>query len=441
MTVKKVLLIIGLNFLCLALFPKAVQASALYVRSNRSYVQPGESYSLIVSSDKSNGTPYTGYLDVKATACPAANPADCNTRNGPWGNYYVNNGLVVLPLPSNFAPGIFTMRLKPRNLNWDWSNEIKISVGTTLGLEDATAYWITPSTPVTYRGKNYLNNQDFISVIGSLPQGDTCGDPGKTWYFTKNKEEAYLNPKIPGSTWRTDANYLLYVIPWQKKPGWLDEYLWVKGYSEYTANFQSLAYGDNFKNEVGLAKFDSPNPSYPPYTYTPHWVGNGWGIVYNQEYTKTTPVNNQPFCTLAKNTTRTGLWAVHADVVNIQLPKYTGPALRYKYYEGDPNFLKDPAAAILREDWYFVKNVGLAVVEQKYFGTSHGWPSCLSDPDCMVNEQMANPNIREVRQEYAAPIPGDLTGDFYVNLADLQALLANFTGIFNYNLVIANYGR
>ncbi len=37
--------------------------------------------------------------------------------------------------------------------------------------------------------------------------------------------------------------------------------------------------------------------------------------------------------------------------------------------------------------------------------------------------------------------PGDLNGDGQVNITDLQALLANFSNIFNYNLVVANYGK
>ncbi len=39
------------------------------------------------------------------------------------------------------------------------------------------------------------------------------------------------------------------------------------------------------------------------------------------------------------------------------------------------------------------------------------------------------------------PIPGDLNGDGQVNIADLRALLGNFSGIFNYNLVVANFGK
>ena len=39
------------------------------------------------------------------------------------------------------------------------------------------------------------------------------------------------------------------------------------------------------------------------------------------------------------------------------------------------------------------------------------------------------------------PQPGDLNGDGQVNIADLQALLSSFTNIFNYNLVVANFGK
>lgn len=212
-------------------------------------------------------------MDVLVTACPADNPTNCNTTSGPFGNYYVNNGFITFPLPSDFNPGIFTMKLKPRDSNWQWSNEVKVSVGTTYGLEDSTAYWIMPSTPVTYKGTNYFYNKDFTTVIGYLPQSDMCGDPGKTWYFLKDSPEAYLNPKVPGASWTTNANYLLHVIPWKQKPGWSDEYLYVKGFEEYLTNFQSLSYDENFQQKTWDERFDSADPTKPGYAYTPRWIG------------------------------------------------------------------------------------------------------------------------------------------------------------------------
>ncbi len=40
-----------------------------------------------------------------------------------------------------------------------------------------------------------------------------------------------------------------------------------------------------------------------------------------------------------------------------------------------------------------------------------------------------------------APLPGDLNGDGKVNITDLKQLLSSFTNIFNYNLVVANFGE
>ncbi len=52
---------------------------------------------------------------------------------------------------------------------------------------------------------------------------------------------------------------------------------------------------------------------------------------------------------------------------------------------------------------------------------------------------LCNPTVPV--KTFSAPIPGDLTGDFHVTIADLQALLSSFTNIFNYNLVVANFGK
>jgi hypothetical protein len=76
---------------------------------------------------------------------------------------------------------------------------------------------------------------------------------------------------------------------------------------------------------------------------------------------------------------------IENDTVNISGSryKYQGPALRVDYYEITPR--KTAAGAVdlsrqpflLRESWYYVKNVGLVMVEQKYF---NGYPTY----DCRI---------------------------------------------------------
>ena len=40
-----------------------------------------------------------------------------------------------------------------------------------------------------------------------------------------------------------------------------------------------------------------------------------------------------------------------------------------------------------------------------------------------------------------SPLPGDFNGDGRVDILDLRQLLGNFTNIFDYNLVVGNFGK
>ena len=94
---------------------------------------------------------------------------------------------------------------------------------------------------------------------------------------------------------------------------------------------------------------------------------------------------------------------IHADILDVNLPQYQGPVLRYKFLEGGQNFTTDATKWGLREDWYFVKNMGLIKIEAKYFGPVAGVNSCQQDTDCLMNETMASPHIRLTRSDLLSP--------------------------------------
>lgn len=403
-------------------------ASSLYIRVSRSYVDPGESYILYVLSSKSPFAGYTGLLDVKVTSCPASNPTECTTTTGPWGDYYVENGSVLIDLPPDFQPGIFKAKYKPRDSSWEWSNEIQVNVGTTFGLEDTKNYWIMPTNTVLFRGENNISRTNFTTAIGYESAEDICGDTGRTMYFMKDSEEGYWDPKVPWYPRAGTNNLLWHLTPWQKQPGWHDEYLWAKGHEEYQFNpSDPFSLSTNFTDKTGQVRYGSADSRFPGYVLAPRWIGSGWGLANTNLYTRASP--DVSFCLIPTEPTGwSGAWTVHGDKTALDLPGYRGPALRLKFYEGEAGFTSDRGKAVLREDWYFVKNVGLVKIDQKFFGpyVAGAYASrqpCPDDPDCLVNEFMTNPHVTLTKADYLptptpTPKPGDANEDGKVDGQD-----------------------
>lgn len=384
---------------------KAIGASSLYVRTDKSYVQPGESYQLYIIQNKTTITGYTGYLDVKATYCSDA--VNCQaTTIGPWGSYFVNGGSLVISLPSNFTTGIYKAQFKPRDSSWDWSNEIQINVGTTSGLEDAASYWTMPTNESYYfTGQNYVTGQSFTTKIGFMSPTNTCTD--KTMYFMKDKTDGFWNPFLPGLNNPTDVNFFWQIKNWQRQTGWYDEYLYSIGGELLSYNPQDpFNLANNFITKTKQYRFGSNDLKFPPYILSPRWIGSGYGMANNSEIA--TPSDPSiPFCSAPLGAAN-GMWGVHIDKISLNLPRYSGPALRFKFYEGNAGFIQDSTRTKLglREDWYFVKNVGLVKIDVKNFGpvASQRNP-CLDDPDCFANEVMASPFVSLTLQDYLAPTP------------------------------------
>jgi hypothetical protein len=195
----KILAFISFSFFFLFLVPifSPAHAESLYVRTNKSYVEPGSFYNLTVLSSRVPFTGYTGLLDVNVTNC--AESGTCNTTTGPWGNYQVQGGSIRIDIATNYAPSYFRARFKPRNSAWDWSNEIQIDISMTQGLENAQNYWLLPSTPVEYTGTNFADNKNFKTVIGyNLRSALWRNIPDYVFY--ENDPSGYWDPTSHGTT-------------------------------------------------------------------------------------------------------------------------------------------------------------------------------------------------------------------------------------------------
>jgi len=463
---KKIIFVSFILFLFLfvaPLFSKAY-AKSLYVRTDKSYVLPGGFYNLTVLSSRIPFAGYSGLLDVNVTSCDQS--GNCNTTVGPWGNYEVKNGSIRIDIPANFAPSRFRARFRPRGSNWDWSNEIQVNVGTTQDLENSQEYWLLTSPPTKFTVNNFVDNKTSQTMIGFMSPVNLCGETVQSMYFMKSDPSGYWDPHVPWydsirSPGYDKLNLMWHLALWQKKSGWDDEYLTALGHEIYQYNSAGpFNLGINFKVKTGQYR-----NKYPNYILSPKWVGDGWGKGGRVESYMASP--DVPFCNISTaGSGRPGIWSVHVDRVHLDLPKYSGLALRYKFYEGGDNFVVDSSQLGLREDWYFVKNMGLVKIDVKYFGPNDAKyvvrKPCQEDDDCLMNETMKSPHVRLVRSDLLDTqvlVPSDLNNDGKVNIFDYNILISDFgkTGvagfvksdinkdgkvdIFDYNILVGNFGK
>lgn len=108
-------------------------SKSLHIRLSRSYLVPGESYTLFAVADAKTNTFYQGNLEVQVTSCDV-NGANCVSSTGPWRNYdgstILVNSAFTVTIPTNTQPGTYTMRFRPlpNPLNLEWSNQAQINI-------------------------------------------------------------------------------------------------------------------------------------------------------------------------------------------------------------------------------------------------------------------------------------------------------------------------
>jgi hypothetical protein len=402
----------------------AVQPS-LYIRNDKSYVKPGESYTLIVLADYKNWEAYNGNLEVGSNCDSSGNSC---TNVSLWKNFdgsviNVQNGGITITIPSNsgpFSASDVRFRPSPNPNNYRWSNPITMGVDETTSLMDTTKYMVMPSKPILYRGVNssYENESptNFEMVIGfdefanRLGGEDLkCGGPaGKVMYFIKSDPKAYWNPQTPWfdylrREYDPQHNYakenLLWPLNyWRQPSSWYDNFITATGDVKYNLQpDRPLTKENNFKTKRTQHRYGSSHPALPHYFLTAKYVGNGWGLGNPNTYL--VGAGNTPeFCKLSLSGTGNKAWTVHADKASIS--GYSD-VLRLKYYEADSGFIKDRSRYALREDWYWAKGVGLVKIEVKNFcpndyskwgGPYSNCIPCFDDPDCL-NDKMSNPQI------------------------------------------------
>lgn len=361
--------------------------SPLFVAVSRSYVQPGESYYLYAVEPVGTAiTSYTGPLDYQLTLCTGPKFDMCTSSTGRWLN--MSNGLTVANLSTDIVRGVYKARFRPSSSSVGWSNEIQVNVGTTVGLENMRDYWLMPQTEATFVGKNNRTGESFTAKVGYKDIQLPCLPAGagvKAMYIIKDRTNGYWAPGSP-------SNLLWYLTPWHNA-GFHDTYLNAEGHEAYELGGQSnLEFTQNFKNVQHSYRYGSTNPNFPGYVLAPQWVGAGWGVG-NAAQTYSDSAGPDTHLCAPRGSTGVGTWAVHADIVNLALPKYNGPAIMMSYWE-----LFGVDAYV--ERWFFVKGVGLVKIQANTYGTASG-EYCDRDPDCYVNRIMQKPQVEMTLAQYA----------------------------------------
>jgi hypothetical protein len=465
---------------------KAATATELYVRVSKSYILPGDSYTLYVFVSKMPLVGYTGQLDVTTNYCDG-NGNNCNNYIGIWKGYdgnpvQVNNGVAKVNIPLSASPLVnksARFRPSPNPNGFGWSNEISQSLDTTNNLINYKDYFIMPSQETLFAGTNnaYSPPVDFKTVIGfyDTPLATHPCAPGKVMYFIKDSPEAYWDPKTPWIDSQRKAGYERMNLLWylvnldmSRESGWYDGYIHAYGDERYWYNpTEPLTLANNFEPNMSKDtqyRYGSRDPLYPPYMLGPNYIGKGYGVS-NSQASYTHKDSATDFCELPINGMDNRLWSIHIDKTSIE--GYSD-VLRLRKYEGPNSFTIDSAQEGLREDWYFAKGVGLVRIEQRYFcpdswGDYPDCKPCPDDEDCILNEYMQDPHIElnrvghytpptatstptssptntntstppptatytptNTKTPTPTPIPGDLNGNGSIDINDYNLLINNF---------------
>ena len=394
-------------------------SNKLQVRISKSYIVPGESYYFYATNRNTNAG-YSGTLEVDATFCDQYGK-NCQTYKGPWKNYdgsviNVSNGFFVVNVPGNTGKSVVKARWRP-NANWDWSNEVKTNIGTTYGLKNTKNFWIFWTDEKEYLGSNNVYNKTFKTWIRFSSPTTTCGVTGRWMFHKKDNEYGYWGPKTPWySVRRYDTDFKWFLPSWKKTAGWHDTYLTAYGgpvYAPLNKNFN-----DNYI--IYSMKFATNDPTLPNYMLSPEWIQSGYGVGTNKARYGKRESTNPNICDIPIPTEES-IWSIHGDILNLTIKRnngttsYNGPALRIKFYEGAKTYMSPNSPnEFLREDYWFIENVGLVKIDVKSFGNWQGplptptpTPSdynikknCKDDSDCFINEVMQAPHVTLTRADY-----------------------------------------
>lgn len=264
---------------------------------------------------------------------------------------------------------------------------------------DSKAYWnLAPGNAWHYSGTNYALSpaQTFEARVELEAPALVCGLPTLPMRFIKSNVAGYWGPaEPPPSTWQGIRNLRFFTTGYLSQNRWDGSYLGTVGHKTYKTSFTG---GGNPAWYTLGTFYSATDPDarswdhmiytalweqrhYPPYLLSAGPATGGWffhreDAVFGRghdeaKYCKDTA----PDLDLVRGTHG---WKAEYAVVSRTFAAAglgTVQALRVKYVEYGVPYCK---GWVLREDYYLVKDVGLAEIDVKRFDGASG--GC-SDPD------------------------------------------------------------
>jgi hypothetical protein len=396
----------------------------------------------------SNGQPCSTAFQVKYCSEPIGSTTTCSNQSN-WGtkvwdaNRSDTNGIARIDFGKwnpNYANRNFRMQLKPydpdnpnSHLQDPWSNEV--SQYTDLPIDTSTIstsdYWMSkPGYVWEYLNSNYLTGTNgSVTRIQVEEETNVCENTsiGKVistpWRITKNSPDAYWDPApvrdgLANQRWQMVSPNNTY----PPEPNFNNFYYMIghKNYSFSPSDDPVNDYRNINLSGLFKATYNTTNPLRSPivpgYNYLPKTLPANQTYLDTFENEQVTiklgspgdynttncnmvtinPATNDPNKPISSWKTR-----VEKDYVTINNPgfQYAGEALRMDNYEG-----YNPLATsqhLLRESWYFVKNIGLVKIVVKHLNNynNKGSPYCIYDNDCWA-DTIKNPVLTMTLNHY-----------------------------------------
>lgn len=309
------------------------------------------------------------------------------------------------------TPGYWHMRFRPfdERSTVAYSNEVTLIVldspppqNQLIEIKDyyiqqpgAANIYVTENNKTGKTGQTIIQYEDKVrwwNKIDVLP-----------WRYWKDIPDAYWNPKpfneATSIMFRQSLRFFVADLDsfFPDVPEF-NNYLWSPGHARYSfemsgeqiinSDFAPGKYATGYY--TGVSSGSIPGYIYAPKRFYDTFFLNNKKAVYVQG-----DVTQMPFQVYFPDATSLKTWMIRADMQNISINntyfKYNGPALKIDQYEEN----------LLRETWYFVKNIGLVEIRIKHFNNYGNWGSglCSADQDC-YGDNIVTPFFRITLDRY-----------------------------------------
>lgn len=238
-------------------------------------------------------------------------------------------------------------------------------------------YWEYDGTNLTYSPDRNFRTRFEVEEPSKI-----CGNKLSPVRILKTDDWGYWGPVHSGGS--ADGYHGKFARRWKTtyfQPGGGDDNSWNAGFAgAIYANSRQLLSAPNQLKDVGprpqfgnSTYFTSiaQHKYFPPYFISPRYLPGSlnYSFARQDEIYSFSGNQNVDVCQIYNSdedyNTRGHGWDISYDWENVSTPAYSGQALRIKFLEYSVNTTNPNDLFLLREDWFFAKNIGLVLLRQK----------------------------------------------------------------------------